>query len=63
MKTKLFVALLFLTFLGLAVTPVDAAKRSSADANLAQMQADTNRIDKLRHGYFKYNGNRMYYYW
>ncbi len=63
MKTKLFVAVLSLTFLSLAVTPVDAVKRSDADANLAQMQADTNRVDKLRHGYIKYKGNRMYYYW
>jgi hypothetical protein len=62
MKTKLLVTIVSLAILNLAAMPVGAANYD-ADTSLTQLKADATRVDKLRHGYFTYNGNRMYYYW
>lgn len=59
---RLVVAVLAIAVLTMAAVPV-AAATSGATEILTQMQADAKRVDKLRHGYIKYDGNRMYYYW
>jgi hypothetical protein len=65
MKSRLLVAALSVVVFSLAaiVAPVEAAKLSNQDANMAEMKADEKRIKKLRHGYIKYDGNKVYYYW
>jgi hypothetical protein len=63
MNPKLFISLLSLTVLILAAAPAVAQKSHTSDAELAPMKADDKRVEKLRHGYITYNGNRMYYYW
>lgn len=63
MKSKLFISLLSLTVLILAAAPASAEKNPASDTNLAPLKADDKRVEKLRHGYITYNGNRMYYHW
>ncbi|HWR43774.1 hypothetical protein [Sporomusa sp.] len=65
MKSRLLVAVLSVIVFAMATAtaPVEAANLSDQDANMAQMKADENRIKKLRHGYIKYDGNKVYYYW
>ncbi|MBP2637827.1 MAG: hypothetical protein H6Q72_3734 [Firmicutes bacterium] len=63
MKPKLFISLLSLSVLILAATPAGAEKSHASDTDLAPLKADDKRVEKLRHGYITYNGNRMYYHW
>ena len=63
MKPKLFISLLSLTVLILAAVPSSAEKSHVSDTNQVPMKADDKRVEKLRHGYITYNGNRMYYHW
>ncbi|SMC75299.1 hypothetical protein [Sporomusa malonica] len=65
MKSRLLVAALSVVVFTMVaiIAPVEAAALSNQDANLTQMKADEKRIKKLRHGYIKYDGNKVYYYW
>lgn len=65
MKVRLFVtALSIVVFTMVAIiAPVEAAAVSNQEANLTQVKADEKRIKKLRHGYIKYDGNKVFYYW
>ena len=63
MKRRLLVAVLSIVVLTMVIAPVEAAKLSAQETNLTQMQADSKRVEKLRHGYITYDGNKMYYYW
>ncbi|HWR08010.1 hypothetical protein [Sporomusa sp.] len=65
MKSRLLVAALSVIVFAMAAAaaPAEAAKVSNRDADMVQMKADEKRIKKLRHGYIKYDGNKVYYYW
>lgn len=65
MKSRLFLAgLSVIIFTMAAMTaPAQAAKNVVQDASITQLKADDNRIKKLRHGYIKYDGNKVYYFW
>ncbi|WP_269147936.1 hypothetical protein [Sporomusa sphaeroides] len=42
---------------------MQAARQVSRDAGVDQLKADDNRTNKLRHGYIKHAGDKVYYYW
>ncbi len=65
MKSRLLIAVLSVILFTMAAStaPALAAQVAAQDANMTQMKADDNRVEKLRHGYIKYDGNKMYYYW
>lgn len=65
MKSRLFVAMLSVLALtaALAAVPAEAAKLADHEANITQLKADEQRVKKLRHGYIKHDGNKVYYYW
>ena len=65
MKSWLLVAMLSVIVLAgvVAAVPAEAAKVSNQDEAMTQMKADEKRVKKLRHGYIKYDGNKVYYYW
>ncbi len=65
MKSRLFLSLLSVIAVTLFIgaVPVQAAGQISRDAGVDQLKADDNRTNKLRHGYIKHAGDKVYYYW
>ncbi|WP_371361451.1 hypothetical protein [Sporomusa rhizae] len=65
MKSRLLVTLLSVSVLTavIATAPTEAANLAAHEENITQLKADDQRIEKLRHGYIKHDGNKVYYYW
>lgn len=65
MKSRLFLSLITAIIFTLSVgtAPGHAAKVVDQDAGVAQLKADDNRTNKLRHGYIKHDKDKVYYYW
>jgi hypothetical protein len=65
MNRKLVVAMvsvLLLTAAG-ASSRAEAAQSAARNNSGTELKADENRTKQLRHGYIKYDKNKVYYYW
>ncbi|QDR81019.1 hypothetical protein [Sporomusa termitida] len=66
MKSWLLVAILLSVIVlagAIAAVPAAAAKGSNQDEDMTREKADEKKGKKLRHGYIKHDGNKVYYYW
>lgn len=63
MKYRLLGAILSFVVFAMAAVPAEAAQLSAQEKTMTSLKADAKRVEKLRHGYIKYDGNKMYYYW
>lgn len=63
MFSRLFVATLSVLVFALAIMAAPAEAAASQSADVTEMKADEKRVKKLRHGYIKYDGNKVFYYW
>lgn len=61
MKKKILVTFFSIIVLIMMMTLVGAA--NDQEANLTQMKADAQRVEKLRYGYITYERNKVIYYW
>ena len=63
MFSRLLVTTLSVLVFALAIMAAPAEAAASQIAGVTEMKADEKRVKKLRHGYIKYDGNKVFYYW
>ena len=64
MNRKLVIAIVSVLLLTAAgASSLAEAAQAARDTGGTELKADENRTKQLRHGYIRYDKNKVYYYW